>query len=274
MAEPYLHGHHSSVLRSHEWRTVQNSAPHLLPYLNNPNLKILDVGCGPGTITVDLASRVPSGSVLGIDPSASVIDKARSHAQEKAMTNVRFDVGDIHKWEETDGISEKAFDIVHVHQVLQHLQDPLSAMRQMKRLVKPGGILAVRDADYSAMQWYPPIAGLRTWLDLYITLAKRIDCDPSIGRRLHAVAMQAGFDRRDVEASADTWVFSTEEEREWWCGLWADRVMQSNFRTNALEYGKREGDLREIVEAWRELQRAEEGWFAVLNGQVVCHVRE
>jgi ubiquinone/menaquinone biosynthesis C-methylase UbiE len=118
MATPYLHGHHASVLRSHSWRTVENSCPHLIPYLNNPSLKIFDVGCGPGTITVDLATRIPQGFVYAIDPSADVIEKARKHAEEEGVTNVRFEVGDIFDWKSLDGVQEDGFDIVHAHQVL------------------------------------------------------------------------------------------------------------------------------------------------------------
>jgi SAM-dependent methyltransferase len=164
MSGPYLHGHHASVLRSHSWRTVDNSAPHLIPYLK-PNLKVLDVGCGPGTITVDLASRLPQGFVYAIDPSADVIEKARQHAQEKGVTNVRFEVGDIHNWQGLDGVEEGSFDVVHAHQVLQHLQDPLGCMKEMVRLTKKGGIVAVRDCDYGAMDWYPEHSGMQKWKD-------------------------------------------------------------------------------------------------------------
>lgn len=214
---PYLHGHHASVLRSHSWRTVENSCPHLIPHLNNPFLKILDVGCGPGTISVDLGMRLPQGCILAIDPSAEVIQKARKHAEEKGVTNVRFEVGDIFSWETIEGVEQGSFDIVHAHQVLQHLQDPLSAMKQMKKLTRKGGIVAVRDCDYSAMNHYPPHEGMGKWLDLYRSVAKSIKCDPDIGKKLHALAMQAGFPRCDIDASVSAWTFSTPEERMWWC---------------------------------------------------------
>jgi ubiquinone/menaquinone biosynthesis C-methylase UbiE len=274
MAKPYLHGHHASVLRSHTWRTVENSCPYLIPYLDNPKLKILDVGCGPGTISVDFTSRVPEGFVLGIDPSADVIEKARKHAEEKGITSVRFEVGDIFNWQSITGVEEGGFDIVHAHQVLQHLQDPLGALKVMKGLTKPGGIVAVRDVDYSAMTWYPEIPGLREWSNLYIAVAKGIKCDPNIGKRLHAVAMEAGFDRSDIETSGAVWVFSTPEERAWWCGLWADRTLHSNFKNSCIDNGfATEEDLIKIADTWRELEKREDGWFSVMNGQVVCHVK-
>ena len=86
MAAPddtYTHGHHESVLRSHRWRTVENSAGYLIPHLS-PGLDVLDVGCGPGTITVDLARRVSPGSVVGIDRSAPMLDRARRRVKREA----------------------------------------------------------------------------------------------------------------------------------------------------------------------------------------------
>ena len=79
MGDTYTHGHHASVLRSHEWRTAENSAGYLLPHLR-PGLELLDVGCGPGTITVDLALRVAPGRVVGIDPAAEVVERAAANA--------------------------------------------------------------------------------------------------------------------------------------------------------------------------------------------------
>lgn len=271
---PYVHGHHASVLRSHSWRTVENSCPHLIPHLNNTSLSILDVGCGPGTISVDLATRIPQGSVLAIDPSEEVIQKARKYAEEKGVTNVYFEVGDIFNWKAIEGIDEGGFDVVHAHQVLQHLQDPLGAMKEMKRLTRKGGMVAVRDCDYSAMNHYPPHEGMTEWLDLYRSVAKSIKCDPDIGKRLHAIALQAGFPRDDIDASVSAWTFSTPAERAWWCGLWAERTTKSDYTTRVLESGLgTHEDLERIAETWREMEVMEDGWFAVINGEVIAHNR-
>lgn len=278
-SQKYIHGHHASVLRSHTWRTVENSCPHLIPHLNaNPSLTILDVGCGPGTITVDLALRVPKGFVYGIDPSAEVIEKARAYATEKGVKNVRFETGDIFDAEalEKQDIREGDFDVVHAHQVLQHLQDPLGAMVAMKRLVKTDGrgILAVRDCNYSAMDWYPDHPGMHKWKATYLAVAEGLKAHPNMGKYLHAIALQAGLAREDIDASISAWCFSTPEERAFWCGLWAERTVKSDFRTRALEGGHAsEEDLEEISQTWREMEKKEDGWFAVINGEVVCRVR-
>ena len=114
----YTHGHRESVLRSHRWRTVENSAAYLLPHLR-PGLRLLDVGCGPGTITADLATRLAPGTVLGIDASAEVIDAAR-----RDHPDVTFSVADVYDL----GLEDASWDVVHAHQVL-HSTWPIRSPR-------------------------------------------------------------------------------------------------------------------------------------------------
>src|SRR6202021_2279019 len=90
----YTHGHHEAVLRSHTWRTAENSAAYLLPHLR-PGLSLLDIGCGPGTITADLARLVAPGGVVGVDAPAEVVAQAEAHATSCGVTNARFEVGDL-----------------------------------------------------------------------------------------------------------------------------------------------------------------------------------
>src|SRR5580698_729060 len=110
----YTHGHHESVLRSHRWRTADNSAAYLVPHLR-PGMALLDVGCGPGTITADLARLVAPGVVVGIDASEEVVAQAAAYAEQQGVTNVRFEVGDLFALTHDDA----SFDVVHAHQVLQ-----------------------------------------------------------------------------------------------------------------------------------------------------------
>src|ERR1700722_14496221 len=90
--ETYLHGHHDSVLRSHRWRTAENSAGYLLPWLTD-TAQVLDIGCGPGTITAGLAARVPGGTVVAIDAAADVVALARQEAARRGPANVRGEGG-------------------------------------------------------------------------------------------------------------------------------------------------------------------------------------
>ncbi|WP_030560967.1 methyltransferase domain-containing protein [Streptomyces aureocirculatus] len=259
----YTHGHHESVLRSHTWRTAANSAAYLLDALK-PHWRVLDVGCGPGTITADLAALVPEGHVTGIDRAPGVLEQARATAAARALDNVTFTTGDVHALDHPDD----SFDVVHAHQVLQHVGDPVHALRELRRVCRPGGIVAVRDSDYAAMTWYPQVAGLDDWLALYRRVARANGGEPDAGRRLKAWARQAGF--ADVTAGAGTWCYSTPEERAWWSELWADRTVASAYAGRATQGHTDAEGLAAIAAAWREWGRAEDGWFVVLHGEVLC----
>ncbi|MGW4273946.1 class I SAM-dependent methyltransferase [Streptomyces seoulensis] len=260
----YTHGHHESVLRSHTWRTAANSAAYLLGSLK-PHMKVLDIGCGPGTITADLAELVPDGHVTGVDQAPGVLEQARATAAGRGLENVEFAVADVHALDYPDD----TFCVVHAHQVLQHVGDPVRALREMRRVTKPGGYVAVRDADYAAMTWYPEVPGLDDWLELYERVARANGGEPDAGRRLRSWALAAGF--TDVTATSSTWTYATPEERAWWSGLWADRTLASAYAERATAGGHAgEEQLRAVSGAWREWGERADGWFAVLHGEILC----
>ncbi|EFL03559.1 2-heptaprenyl-1,4-naphthoquinone methyltransferase [Streptomyces sp. SPB78] len=262
----YTHGHHESVLRSHSWRTAENSAAYLLPHLK-PHMRVLDLGCGPGTITADLAALVPQGHVTGIDASEEVLAKAAAEAERRGLANVDFTTGDGHALAYPDD----TFCVAHAHQVLQHVGDPVGVLRELRRVVKPGGIVAVRDADYAAMTWYPEVPGLDDWLDLYERVARGNGGEPDAGRRLRAWAHEAGF--TDVASTADTWCYAAPDEVAWWSGLWADRTLASAYAERATSGGHADAaGLEAISAAWREWGGSPDAWFGVLHGEILCRV--
>ena len=263
----YTHGHTESVLRSHRWRTAENSAGYLLPSVRE-DARILDVGCGPGTITLDLARLAGAGSVVGIDRSDAVLHEARAAAASACMVNVDFAVGDVYSLDsETD-----AFDVVHAHQVLQHLSDPVAALREMGRVCRPDGLVAVRDSDYSGFTWFPAVPELDEWLDLYREVARGNGAEPDAGRHLKAWASAAGLDV--VSSTASVWCFSTQEDVVWWGGLWAERVVGSGMAEQAIERRLATADdLERLAEGWRRWSTAPDAWFAVLHGELLCSPR-
>ena len=258
----YTHGHHESVLRSHRWRTVANSAQYLRPYIV-PGAQVLDVGCGPGTITAEFGELVgQKGNVLGIDVANDVIVLARD---EPHGANVKFTVANLFD----EALPDGSFDVVHAHQVLQHLDDPVAALRRMRELTKPGGVVAARDGDLGTSVGYPMSTGLTDWLSLYCAVARGNGGEPDAGRRLLSWAHEAGFD--DVTPSASVWCFATPAERKWWGELWADRVTQSTFAEQALETGlASESELQRIADAWRAWSRDPSGWVSIVHGEIVC----
>jgi ubiquinone/menaquinone biosynthesis C-methylase UbiE len=263
----YTHGHHDSVLRSHRWRTAENSAAYLLSELR-PGLDLLDVGCGPATITFDLAARVAPGRTIGIDASEDVIRQARESAgvrDEGPAVELR--VGDAY----TLDLADDSVDVVHAHQVLQHLRRPVDALWEWQRVVRPGGVVAARDADYAAMTWHPEEPRLDRWLELYEAISRRNGGEPDAGRRLLAWAHEAGFN--DVTPSASAWCFATPEDRSWWAGTWAERITRSAIATQLVADGlATAAELEDLAAGWRAWADERDGWFLIPHGEVLCRV--
>jgi ubiquinone/menaquinone biosynthesis C-methylase UbiE len=265
-SDVYTHGHHESVLRSHTWRTAENSAGYLLGELR-PGMELLDIGCGPGTISIDLAARVAPGRVLGLDREAQVIEQAERFLSESNACNagnagdsgdsgnagnagnarnVSFVVGDVYGLE----LEDDSFDVVHAHQVLQHLTDPVKALNEMRRVLRPGGQVAVRDSDYGAKIWAPQDERLDRWMALYHLVTKANNAEADAGRFLPGWVRAAGFG--DIRVSSSTWTFADPETCRWWGELWADRVQLSSFAEQAVGYGFADAaELASIAEAWR-----------------------
>jgi ubiquinone/menaquinone biosynthesis C-methylase UbiE len=261
--DTYTHGHAESVLRSHLSRTVEDSAAYLVPYLR-PGLDLLDVGCGPGTITLGFGKLVAPGRVLGVDRVASVV--AAAAASVPPDGGVSFAVDDAYALDQPDA----SFDIVHAHQVLQHLSNPVAALREWRRVCRTGGIVAARDADYGSFAWYPSDPLLDRWLDLYRAAARANRGEPDAGRVLLSWAHQAGFEQ--VQASASVWCYADTESRAFWGGMWADRVLQSALTQQLRESGTAQAELDAIAEAFRRWAAHPDGWFTVPHGEVICRV--
>jgi ubiquinone/menaquinone biosynthesis C-methylase UbiE len=263
--ERYTHGHHESVLRSHLWRTAENSAGFLLPHLGD-DFVVLDVGCGPGNITADLATRVPHGAVTGIDQSADVVARASSDYSVEVHPNLSFQVGDVFALPYEDA----SFDVVYVHQVLQHLSDPVAALKEMRRVLRTPGVVAARDADYGGFIWAPDDPVLDRWMDLYHRVTRANGADADGGRHLKKWVRTAGFE--DLIVTTSNWTYESDDEREWWGGLWAERVVHSDFARQALEYRLASNEeLEEISSAFRRWAGDPDGVFVVPSFEVLAH---
>lgn len=263
-AATYTHGHHESVLRAHRRRTAEDSATYLLPHLK-PGLSVLDIGCGPGTITADLAARVAPGSVTAVDQAADVLAVARTEAEHRKLSNVAFATADVQRLEFPDD----TFDVVHAHQVLQHVADPVLALREMRRVCAPGGIVAARDADYAGFAWYPELPALDLWRELYRRVARANRGEPDAGRRVLSWALAAGFE--DVTPTGSPWCYATPATREWWGAMWADRIVHSTIARDIVRLNlATAAQLEEISAAWRQWATAPDGWIAIPHGEIIC----
>lgn len=260
----YTHGHHESVVRAHASRTAENSAAFVIPHLT-AGTSVLDVGCGPGSITCDFAELVAPAKVVGLDRSAEIVAQAATLAAGRGVENAEFVTGNIYDLD----FEDETFDLVHAHQVLQHLTDPVAALREMRRVAKPGGIVAVRDADFHGMSWYPEIRELDDWMELYQKIARRNGAEPDAGRRLVSWAQEAGF--TDVAPSSSNWLYATAQQRRWQSRVWSERVLHSAFAEQALEYGlANEADLARIAAGWHRWGSTDDGYFLIPNGEVIA----
>lgn len=259
----YTHGQHRSVLDSYRVRTAENSANYLLPHLT-AGMSLIDVGCGPGTITAGLAELVAPGAVTALDASAEVLDQAAALFGERGLP-VRTLLGDA----DATGLADGSADVVHAHQVLQHVGDPVAVLAEMRRVCRPGGIVAARDGDYAGFTWYPDSPGISAWLDLYRRVTRANGGEPDAGRRLRAWAVRAGF--ADITATSSTWTYASASDTAWWSKVWVDRILLSPIAEQALAGGfATRSELDAIAAGWLEWGKAADAWFVILHGEILC----
>lgn len=259
MEPEYVHGHHGSVVSNHAQRRASDSAAFLTDRLD-ARARLLDVGCGPGSITLDLARFV--SSVVGIDASREAIQAARDMDEASVVT---WRVADLHELPFRDG----EFDVVFAHQVLQHLANPIVALREMRRVLRSGGMIALRDADYGTMVHSPHDARLDRWLELYRQVAIESGGQPHAGRFIAQWVAAAGF--VDLEITTSTWTYSTASEVRAWRDLWVSRLLQARLGERALSTGRVDRtDLEDLAEGWREWARSPHPFFAFLHGEVIA----
>jgi ubiquinone/menaquinone biosynthesis C-methylase UbiE len=265
--ETYQLGHHPSVVARHARRTVETAAAFILPFLK-PGMRLLDVGCGPGSMTSGFARRVAPGETIGIDPSAEVIAEAKSLAGASTARNLSFEVGDVYE----PRFGAGTFDAVFAHQVLQHLRHPVDALRQIRTLLAPGGMLGVRVVDWGSAIFHPESERMRRYFAVHFDLARRNGAEPNAGRHLRRWLREAGFGETRVTTSteSDGDAHATRDRGE----MFADRVLRSSLADRALERGiATRSDLESIAAAWRAWGRDPDAFFCFSHIEVVAWKR-
>ncbi len=187
--EKYIHGYspeHRAFLSS---RTAAHEAAFFLPFLK-PGMRLLDCGCGMGALTTSLAEWLAPGEVIGFDREQSQVDAARAWAAEKGVGNVRFEIGNIYEIAYPDA----SFDAVFSFTVLEHLREPLRAMREMRRVLKPGGVVGLCDPDYEAQLQAPTSAAVVEMLSLMRRFSEE-HASPYYARHQREYLLEAGFAR-------------------------------------------------------------------------------
>ena len=248
---------------SYARRGAADSAAFLLPFLRS-GWRLLDVGCGPGSITLDLAGMVSPGEVVGVDREQSVIERAQAAAAARAADNVRFIQGSVYRLPFEDG----SFDVVFLHQVCQHLARPVAALGEARRVLRRGGLLGVRDSDYGTMVHAPHEPGIDRWLELHHQVARSNGAEPDAGRFVKGWVEQAGFEVIASTASASC--MGEPAAQNSMAEMWARRITEGAFAEQAIEGFTDADELSTLAEAWRAWATRPGAWFGVLQGEVVA----
>jgi ubiquinone/menaquinone biosynthesis C-methylase UbiE len=186
-------------------RTAAKEGAFFLPYLR-PGMRVLDVGCGPGSITLGLAEAVTPGEVVGVDVQPSQVAQAQALSAARGVRNTRFEVADVYRLPFPDG----SFDAVLAHVVLMHLRAPVHALAEMRWVLRPGGIVGVRDCDWGGRIHAPATPLLEQWYALTVRIRQHNGGDPFLGRHHRRLLLEAGFVR--AEASVSVWSAGTPKE--------------------------------------------------------------
>ncbi len=194
----YTMGFSQEMLEALRRYTAQASAFHLLPYLR-PGLRILDFGCGPGTISVGLAKAVEPGELHGIDMEESQIELAKEVARFNGRSNAHFQVADITDMPFEDGF----FDVAHCHNVLMHVPDTQAALAEVKRVLKSGGIISCREMICESSFTEPDFGVIRKAWDMFEDLLSADDGHPQMGKQLKNHLQTAGFTNPRITSSFD-----------------------------------------------------------------------
>ncbi len=245
----YTMGFSEEFLQSLRRYTAEASAAHLLPHLR-PGHRILDFGCGPGTISVGLAKAVAPGELHGVDMEESQIELARSVAEAGGQDNATFHVGDV-----TDlPFEDDFFDVAHCHNVLMHVPDTAAVLAEVKRVLKPGGIIGCREMICASSFTHPDFGVSRKAWDMFEDLLAADDGHPQMGKDLKNHVLDAGFANPRITASFD--VYSTPEDILFIYGLANMWFLSPEITEAAIKYGAATQDLCDAIsvayDRWKE----------------------
>ncbi|MTI33234.1 class I SAM-dependent methyltransferase [Xanthovirga aplysinae] len=253
----YTQGYSDAVTALHGKRTVQSHASFLLPYLK-PGLRVLDCGCGPGSITLGIAQKVDPGEVIGIEVEDSQLTIARKKAVEKSITNVRFEHASVYELP----YESASFDIVFFSAVLGNLNFPDKALLEARRVLKDDSLLAIREFDFTGNLLYPEDSLIQKSFELWFNLRKHYGQPPyGIGRLLKEIVKKAGF--KDPFISASYEVFVDNHDTEFCASVFANLILGA-WKKALLELSlTSNSEMIQMVDAWRLFGEKSNAFLAI-----------
>ena len=227
-------------------RTIETHAQFFVPYLR-AGMRLLDCGCGPGTISVGLAKAIAPGQLVGIDLDEQHIELARQHATDIGVSNVHFETANVYHIPYDD----QSFDAVFCHAVLEHLEKPDTALAEIYRVLKPQGLFGIRTPDHDGNLLWPEHQGFIAAMDFLKKMIASHGGDGSRGKQFRARLVNAGF--VDIQMSASYESFGTPEGVRAWAEMCAGAVEDPKFIERVVSRGLVDGEtLAEYATACRE----------------------
>ena len=259
----YTMGYSDVILETQLRATAETSAAFLLPDLR-PGFRLLDFGCGPGTISVGLAKAVAPGEMHGVDMDEAQIDMARSITASQGQNNAIFHVGDIADLEFEDSF----FDVAHCRSVLMHVPDTAAVLSEVKRVLKPGGVIACREMICESAFTYPEFGIMRRSWDMFEDLVVADDGHPQMGKELKGRLLEAGF--ADIRMSASYSLYSSPEAIASIYRLISQWLLSPEIAEAAIKYGAASkslvNDLQAAYDRWKDHPGA---LFAFAYGEAI-----
>jgi SAM-dependent methyltransferase len=274
--EEYHIGYEEDTLKAFELRNVDTCLGFLLPTLQAlpENFTLLDIGCGPGSITFDLARRFPKAKIIGMDVGEEVIERNKANIPTSAPnTGIEFRAGNILKPETFLSAEEiGSFDVVNEHTTLICLPENVQMLRVMKQLAKQdGGIVACREADVKNQIVWPPVPESA---ELQERIYHQQGLDLEMGRKLLSKALEVGFRRDQITASASVLSNITALERRLYAGsmitMLADET--SSYRVAAAKFGYSDEKVEVLRNNMRKLISADDGWRLCICTELICRL--
>ena len=261
----YTMGYSDEVLETQLRATAEGNAAHVLPYLR-PGLRLLDFGCGPGTISVGLAKAVAPGEMHGVDMDGAQIELAKSTAAKQGRDNAMFHVGDVTDLEFEDNF----FDIAHCRNVLMHVPDTAAVLYEVKRVLKPGGIIACREMICESSFVHPDFGVMRRSWDMFADLLAGDDGHPQMGKEMNGHILEAGF--ANIRMTASFSVYSSPLEIAAMYRFISQWFLSPETVDAAMKYGasseKLVSDLKAAFDRWKAHPGAS---FAIAYGEAIAN---
>lgn len=204
--DTYSVGYDAATLDFFHRRRAASHAAFFLPHLR-PGMTLLDCGCGPGTITADLALVVAPGKTVGVDMEPSQLRSSPSQTAERKTPDLLLSAADLYRLPFPDS----TFDAAFLHGVLEHLRDPVAALGEVRRVLKSGGVVGAWHADFGGFLLEPVEPPLDRFVPLFEQLMIRNGGDPKAGRHQIGWLRAAGFETFSVSASYDCWTANPQD---------------------------------------------------------------